>query len=127
MAELLGPPGFLICSSEAFELTRAWGVCRLQVRLEALHEGGLLSDDELGSLAANDPECFAPFEDTVADCYEFKAALPQGVATLELIHTNRQATSAFKLVTLSEGIAKDKAFARQAKRKFAWVALELGV
>ena len=30
-------------------------------------------------------------------------------------------------VTLSEGMAKDKAFARQAKRKFAWVALELGV
>ena len=112
----MAPPGFLICSSEAFELTRAWGVCRLQVRLEALHEGGLLSDDELGSL-----------EDTVADCYEFKAALPQGVATLELIHTNPQATKAFKLVTLSEGMAKDKAFARQAKRKFAWVALELGV
>jgi len=63
-------------------------VCRLQLRLEALHEGGLLSDDELGSL-----------EDTVADCYEFKAALPQGVATLELIHTNPQATKAFKLVS----------------------------
>ena len=66
-------------------------------------------------------------EDTIADCFEFKAALPQGVATLELIHTNPQATKAFKLVTLSEGMAKDKAFARQAKRKFAWVALELGV
>ena len=41
-----------------------------------------------------------------------------GVATLELIHTNENARKLLKLVALSESIAADRAFARQARRKY---------
>ena len=81
----------------------------LQDRLEVLHAAKLLGsagDDELWAL-----------EDIVADYVEFVSSIG-GVATLELIHTNEHASKLLKLVALSESIAADRAFARQARRKY---------
>ena len=70
----------------------------LQARLEALHEAKLLSEEELFSL-----------EDLCADHFDLQAKV--GVVTKEM-------TTLHTLVSLSEGIPKDNAFARQCRRKF---------
>ena len=76
----------------------------LQSRLEALHAAKLLSDDELYAL-----------EDCVADFVEATAGF---VVTMEIVHTSDAAGKLHKLVTLSEKMPADAAFARQARRKF---------
>eukprot|EP01046_Picozoa_sp_COSAG06_P052451 COSAG06_NODE_8809_length_2066_cov_1.387900_1_plen_260_part_00 len=78
----------------------------LQARLEALHAAKLLGDDELYAL-----------EDMVADFVEFEASL-LGVVTLDAMSGNQNASKLLKLVALSERLAADGAFARQARRKY---------
>ena len=78
----------------------------LQARLEALHAAKLLGDDELYAL-----------EDMVADFVEFEASLV-GVVTLDAMSGNQNASKLLKLVALSERLAADGAFARQARRKY---------
>ena len=78
----------------------------LQSRLQALHTAELLSDEELGSL-----------EDAVADFIHLRASVE--AVTMELVHTNSAAGKAHMLVSLSEGLPKDAALARQARRKLA--------
>ena len=77
----------------------------LEARLEALHAAQLLTDEELFSL-----------EDCLADYIEVKASC--GVLTTETMQTNAAAAKLLKLIVLSEGLGKDAAFARQARRKF---------
>ena len=38
--------------------------------------------------------------------------------TAEMLHANADAVKLLKLIVLSEGLGKDAAFARQARRKF---------
>ena len=71
----------------------------LQLRLEALHEASLLTDEELNSL-----------EDEVVDCIEL---LPTAFAT------DRGIDNVIKMILVSEKVANDKTLARQLKRKFA--------
>ena len=78
----------------------------LQVRIEALHANKLLSDDELYAL-----------EDMVADFVEFEASLV-GVVVLDGMRRNENATKLLTLISLSERITADSAFARQARRKY---------
>jgi hypothetical protein len=80
-------------------------VAALQKRLEAVHAAKLLGDDELYAL-----------EDMVADFVEYESSM--GVVTLETICTNENASKLQTLVALSERIAADGAFARQARRKY---------
>ena len=80
-------------------------VAALQARLEALHGAKLLSDDEQHAL-----------EDLVADYLELEATM--GTVTLELAQASEAAGKLLKLVALSERIAADGAFARQARRKY---------
>ena len=70
----------------------------LQQRLEGMHAAKLLSDDEMFAL-----------EDLCADYVELQSSV--GVVVKEM-------TSLHKLVALSEKLAGDSAFARQARRKF---------
>ena len=86
----------------------------LQTRLEALHVAELLSDEELFAL-----------EDIVADFVELEASTMPAMRpiTLEAVHTSpgdacAPAAKLLKLVALSERLATDAAFARQARRKF---------
>lgn len=78
----------------------------LESRLEALHSAQLLSDDELYAL-----------EDVSADYIDFMASVG-GVVTTEMACGSQVVTKLLKLVALSEGIARDGAFARQARRKY---------
>eukprot|EP01048_Picozoa_sp_COSAG05_P002804 COSAG05_NODE_122_length_17611_cov_47.044655_2_plen_321_part_00 len=78
----------------------------LQARIEALHTAKLLGDDETCAL-----------EDMIADFIECKASLV-GVVTLDTISGNENAVKLLKLITLSEHIVADAAFARQARRKY---------
>lgn len=78
----------------------------LQARIEALHTAKLLGEDETCAL-----------EDMIADFIEFKASLV-GVVTLDTMSGNENAVKLLKLVMLSEHIAADAAFARQARRKY---------
>jgi hypothetical protein len=78
----------------------------LQARLQALHVAKLLSDDEAYAL-----------EDIVADYLELKTSIA-GVVTLDAIVANESASKLLKLIGLSEGMAADSAFARQARRKY---------
>ena len=87
------------------EAVSAEQIGALTARLETLHAARLLSDDEL----------FAA-EDCVADFLEVKGSV--GVVTMDVVHANRAAGKAHKLVVLSEGVAKDAMFARQLRRKF---------
>ena len=81
-------------------------VTALQARLEALRSARLLSDGERDTIA-----------DTLADYLELKAA--RGRVTFEYAHASEGAASRLlKLAGLSEGIAADGAFARQARRKY---------
>ena len=86
----------------------------LQTRLEALHVAELLGDEELFAL-----------EDIVADFVELEASTMPAMRpiTLEAVHTSpgdacAPAAKLLKLVALSERLATDAAFARQARRKF---------
>ena len=77
----------------------------LQARLESIHEGKLLTDEE-----------FFALEDCCADFAELEPAeLQVGVATGETIELVAKMR---KLVCVSEKVATDAAFARQARRKF---------
>ena len=78
----------------------------LQARIESLHAGGLLADEEVHAL-----------EDVVADFVELESTMSM-VATLEAIRSNENASKLLKLVGLSERITADGAFARQARRKY---------
>ena len=71
----------------------------LQLRLEALHEARLLTDEELNSL-----------EDAAVDCIEL---VPTAFATESGVD------KVIKMILFSEKVANDKTLARQLKRKFA--------
>ena len=71
----------------------------LQLRLEALHEARLLTDEELNSL-----------EDAAVDCIEL---VPTAFAT------ERGVDKVIKMILVSERVGNDKTLARQLKRKFA--------
>jgi hypothetical protein len=70
----------------------------LQLRLEALHEARLLTDEELESL-----------EDAVVDCIE---VLPAAFATEQGV------VKVMKMILIVEKVASDKVLARQLRRKF---------
>ncbi len=78
----------------------------IQARFEALHVAKMLTDEELYTL-----------EDMVADYVEFesRAAAP---ITLEIVHTNENASKLLTLIALSERLAADGAFSRQLRRKY---------
>ena len=78
----------------------------LESRLEALHAAGLLSDEELCAL-----------EDVLADLIEARARCAGQVVTMHDVLTSAPLGKAHALISLSEGLAKDGAFARQARRK----------
>ena len=75
-------------------------------RLEALHSAGLLTEAELFG-----------FEDRLADFLEIQTAFGSAV-TVELARTNEVVGKVQAMVVLNEGLTKDAAFARQARRKF---------
>ena len=81
----------------------------LQQRAAKLHAAQLLADEELFAL-----------EDLCADYLEMQTAAG-GVLTQEAVYRyspTGAATRLAKLAGLSEGLASDAAFARQARRKF---------
>ena len=90
------------------ELVSADQLEALQVRLERLHSAQLLADEELWAL-----------EDLCADFFEMRAAAG-GALTQQVAHSSPGSVAAklTKLVGVSEGLASDAAFARQARRKF---------
>lgn len=92
------PPPAEVISSQQIEA--------LQARVEALHTAKLLGDDEIYKL-----------EDMLADYLELKPMI--GTATLEKVNASEVASKLLKLLSLSEGIVADGAFARQARRKFS--------
>eukprot|EP01047_Picozoa_sp_COSAG01_P010825 COSAG01_NODE_467_length_16597_cov_10.933446_9_plen_186_part_00 len=73
----------------------------LQTRLDALHQAKLLSDDEIGAL-----------EDCIADYIDCRSSLNPGAAEIGVV-----AEKVKKMVGLSEGVGKDRMFARQLRRK----------
>ena len=87
----------------AQELIPAPQLAALQRRLEELHSAQLLSEEELHTL-----------EDLCADYLALKPSATVGF-TPELISV---AATLSKLISLSEGMAADGSFARQARRKF---------
>ena len=89
--------------AQAQELIPAPQLAALQRRLEALHSAQLLSEEELHTL-----------EDLCADYLALKPSATVGF-TPELISV---AATLSKLISLSEGMAADGSFARQARRKF---------
>lgn len=82
----------------------------LQSRLEAMHAAKLLTDDE-----------YFRMDDLVADFLELKASSGGGVAVGGEVEAVAEGTEVggrlLKLMALSEGIAADGSFARQARRK----------
>ena len=81
-------------------------IAALQVRLEALHDAELLSEEILISI-----------EDTIADFVELTSLMD--AVTLETVHSNAGVGKLIKLVALSSNIAADGSFARQLRRKHA--------
>ena len=77
----------------------------LQLRLERMHEAGLLLDTALEAL-----------EDCIADYVEVRATL--GVVTVQTVCANEAALLVHKLIALGEALPADKTFARQCCRKF---------
>ena len=73
----------------------------LQSRLEAMHAAQLLTDEELFAL-----------EDI---CVDYIAL---GLVTAEMAGGNAAASKLLQLVRVSEGVAADASFGRQAKRRF---------
>ena len=90
------------------ELISAEQLAALQARLESLHSAQLLADEE-----------FFALEDLCADYIEMQTAAG-GVLTQEIVYSSPASAAArlAKLVGVSEGIASDAGFARQARRKF---------
>ena len=85
----------------AQELVSAEQLAALQARLEQLHAAQLLTDEELFAL-----------EDI---CVDYIAL---GLVTAEMAGGNAAASKLLQLVRVSEGVATDASFARQAKRRF---------
>jgi hypothetical protein len=80
----------------------------LQARFEALRAAQLLSDDEVGSLY-----------DVVGDYLEYKGSMGVGIViTVEQIRDNENASKLLRLISMSEGIVEDVAFARLLRRKY---------
>eukprot|EP01045_Picozoa_sp_COSAG04_P017917 COSAG04_NODE_1621_length_6101_cov_11.014750_6_plen_97_part_00 len=77
----------------------------LQSRLEAIHAAQLLTDDEVFAL-----------QDLCADF--MAVGLVTADMTAEMASAHAAAAKLLQLVRLSEGIASDGSFARQARRKF---------
>ena len=91
------------------EAVSAEQLAALQARLEAAHQANLLTEEELFAL-----------EDLCADYAELKT-ISVGVMTKEMVLASlapEAAATLYKLVGVSEQIAGDAAFARQARRKF---------
>ena len=91
------------------ELISAEQLALLQARLESLHAAQLLTDEE-----------FFALEDLCADFLEVQASA-SGVLTHELVYSNPafgEAAKLAQLIVVSEGLASDAGFARQARRKF---------
>ena len=91
------------------EAVSAEQLAALQARLEAVHQANLLTEEELFAL-----------EDLCADYAELKT-ISVGVMTKEMVLASlapEAAATLYKLVGVSEQIAGDAAFARQARRKF---------
>lgn len=81
----------------------------LQARLEAMHGAELLKLEELEAL-----------EDTMADFFEARPSWggASSVLTIEMANANEPARKLLQLISVSEGIATDRAFARQCRRKY---------
>eukprot|EP01052_Picozoa_sp_SAG31_P031399 SAG31_NODE_3321_length_4417_cov_2.056508_3_plen_92_part_00 len=77
----------------------------LQTRLEAMHAAHVLSEEELFCL-----------EDIIGDFVATRPAV--SVFSLEMAGCNLAATKLQQLMALSAGFVGDKAFARQARRRF---------
>ena len=93
----------------AEELVSAEQLTALQARLDSLHAAQLLTDEE-----------FFALEDLCADFLEVQASA-SGVLTHELVYSNPafgEAAKLAQLIVVSEGLASDAGFARQARRKF---------
>ena len=78
----------------------------LQARLDRLHAAELLGDEEVYAL-----------EDCVADFLELRCRMGGAVVTPQAACASEPAARLLRLVALSEGIAADASFARQARRK----------
>ena len=91
------------------EAVSAEQLTTLQARLETIHQAKLLTEEELFAL-----------EDLCADYVELKT-ISAGVMTKEMALASpalEAAATLYKLVGVSEQVAGDAAFARQARRKF---------
>eukprot|EP01048_Picozoa_sp_COSAG05_P015867 COSAG05_NODE_1967_length_3771_cov_3.260076_1_plen_352_part_00 len=76
-------------------------IATLQARVEAMHAAQLLTEEELFAL-----------EDI---CVDYIAL---GLVTSNMVEENAVASNLVQLVRVSEGVAADSSFARQARRKF---------
>ena len=93
----------------AQELVSVKQLAALQARLESLHAAQLLSDEE-----------FFALEDLCGDFIELQGSTV-GVLSQDLVCSSAAysvAARLAKVVGLSEGLASDAGFARQARRKF---------
>ena len=74
-----------------------------------MHGAELLKLEELEAL-----------EDTVADFFEARPSWggASSVLTIEMANANEPARKLLQLISVSEGIATDRAFARQCRRKY---------
>ena len=91
------------------ELISAEQLAALQARLESLHAAQLLTDEEYFAL-----------EDLCADYLEVQT-FAAGVLTQEVVGSNPaygEVAKLAQLIAVSEGLASDAGFARQARRKF---------
>ena len=91
------------------ELISAEQLALLQARLESLHAAQLLADEE-----------FFALEDLCADFLEVQT-FAAGVLTQEVVGSNPaygEVAKLAQLIAVSEGLASDAGFARQARRKF---------
>jgi hypothetical protein len=89
------------------EAISAQQLASLQARLEALHAAKLLTDGEVHTL-----------EDTIADYLELRSLMAGSTVTRDTANSSEAVGKLLKLIGLSEGIAADGAFARQARRKY---------
>ena len=104
MAQLRGE----LTPAPAPELVSAEQLAALQARLESLHAAQLLSDEE-----------FFALEDLCGDFIELQGSTV-GVLSQDLVCSSAAygvAARLAKVVGLSEGLASDAGFARQARRK----------
>ena len=91
------------------EAISAERLAALEARLEALHAAQLLTDEE-----------FFALEDLCADYLEVQT-FAAGVLTQEVVGSNPaygEVAKLAQLIAVSEGLASDAGFARQARRKF---------